>query len=96
MLAWIICMTAGLGYQPGLTWIPWVVPMAAGQRGGRGRGRLPGQGPLEAGHAAADGRPQDLAEPLKFRSGAFLSAQAKPVPLGVSDHHPAGCVVTVH
>lgn len=30
MLAWIICMTAGLGYQPGLTWMPWIVPMVAG------------------------------------------------------------------
>ena len=23
-------MAAGLGYQPGLTWIPWVLPMAIG------------------------------------------------------------------
>ena len=30
MLAWIVCMAAGLGYQPGLTWIPWIVPMVAG------------------------------------------------------------------
>ena len=30
MLAWIVCMWAGLGYQPGLTWIPWVLPMVAG------------------------------------------------------------------
>ncbi|WP_395404871.1 hypothetical protein ACHMXB_09950 [Arthrobacter sp. UC242_113] len=30
MLAWIICIWAGLGYQPGLTWLPWVIPMAAG------------------------------------------------------------------
>jgi hypothetical protein len=30
MLAWIICIWAGLGYQPGLTWMPWVVPMVAG------------------------------------------------------------------
>ena len=30
MLAWIICMAAGLGYQPGLTWIPWILPMVAG------------------------------------------------------------------
>lgn len=30
MLAWIICIWAGLGYQPGLTWIPWVLPMVAG------------------------------------------------------------------
>ena len=30
MVAWIICMAAGLGYQPGLTWIPWIVPMIAG------------------------------------------------------------------
>ena len=30
MLAWVICMTAGLGYQPGLTWMPWILPMVAG------------------------------------------------------------------
>ena len=30
MLAWIICIWAGLGYQPGLTWLPWVLPMVAG------------------------------------------------------------------
>jgi hypothetical protein len=30
MLAWIICKTAGLGYQPGLTWMPWILPMVAG------------------------------------------------------------------
>lgn len=30
VLAWTICMAAGLGYQPGLTWIPWVLPMVAG------------------------------------------------------------------
>lgn len=30
MLAWVICIWAGLGYQPGLTWIPWILPMAAG------------------------------------------------------------------
>jgi hypothetical protein len=30
MLAWIICMAAGLGYQPGLTWVPWILPMVAG------------------------------------------------------------------
>lgn len=30
MTAWIICITAGLGYQPGLTWIPWIIPMVAG------------------------------------------------------------------
>jgi hypothetical protein len=30
MLAWIICIWAGLGYQPGLTWLSWVLPMAAG------------------------------------------------------------------
>ena len=23
-------MAAGLGYQPGLTWIPWVLPMVLG------------------------------------------------------------------
>ncbi|MDP9692813.1 UNVERIFIED_ORG: hypothetical protein J2X79_000342 [Arthrobacter globiformis] len=30
VLAWIICIWAGLGYQPGLTWLSWVLPMAAG------------------------------------------------------------------
>ena len=30
MVAWIICMAVGLGYQPGLTWIPWILPMVAG------------------------------------------------------------------
>jgi apolipoprotein N-acyltransferase len=30
MLSWIILMAAGLGYRPGLTWIPWVVPMVLG------------------------------------------------------------------
>jgi hypothetical protein len=30
MVVWIICMSAGLGYQPGLTWIPWIAPMVAG------------------------------------------------------------------
>jgi hypothetical protein len=30
MLSWIICIAAGLGYQPGLTWIPWVLPMVLG------------------------------------------------------------------
>ena len=30
MLSWIIFMAAGLGYQPGLTWIPWVLPMVLG------------------------------------------------------------------
>jgi flagellar basal body-associated protein FliL len=30
MLSWIICMAAGLGYQPGLTWIPWILPMVLG------------------------------------------------------------------
>ncbi|UZX03962.1 hypothetical protein F8G81_16165 [Arthrobacter sp. CDRTa11] len=29
-LSWIIFMTAGFGYQPGLTWIPWVMPVALG------------------------------------------------------------------
>jgi hypothetical protein len=28
--AWIICISAGLCYQPGLTWIPWIIPMVAG------------------------------------------------------------------
>lgn len=30
MLSWIIFMAAGLGYQPGLTWIPWILPMVLG------------------------------------------------------------------
>ena len=30
MLSWIILIAAGLGYRPGLTWIPWVLPMALG------------------------------------------------------------------
>ena len=30
MLSWIAFMAAGLGYQPGLTWIPWVLPMVLG------------------------------------------------------------------
>ena len=30
MAVWIICMAAGLGYQPGLTWIPWILPMVLG------------------------------------------------------------------
>ena len=29
-LSWIICISAGLGYQPGLTWIPWVLPIVLG------------------------------------------------------------------
>ncbi|MCZ2403224.1 hypothetical protein IV498_08520 [Paenarthrobacter sp. Z7-10] len=28
MLIWIITVAAGLGYQPGLTWIPWIVSLA--------------------------------------------------------------------
>ncbi|MEC5179022.1 hypothetical protein [Arthrobacter sp. CG_A4] len=34
MLSWIILMAAGLGYQPGLTWIPWILPMALGTGAG--------------------------------------------------------------
>lgn len=30
MLSWIIVIAAGLGYQPGLTWIPWVLPVVLG------------------------------------------------------------------
>lgn len=30
MLSWIVLIAAGLGYQPGLTWIPWVLPMVLG------------------------------------------------------------------
>lgn len=29
-LAWIILMAAGLGYRPGLTWVPWVLPIVLG------------------------------------------------------------------
>ncbi|WP_255770112.1 hypothetical protein [Pseudarthrobacter sulfonivorans] len=29
-LSWIIAMTAGFGYLPGLTWIPWILPMVLG------------------------------------------------------------------
>ena len=30
LLSWILLITAGLGYQPGLTWIPWILPMVLG------------------------------------------------------------------
>ncbi len=30
MLSWILFSAAGLGYQPGLTWIPWVLPILLG------------------------------------------------------------------
>lgn len=30
VLSWIIFIMAGLGYQPGLTWIPWVLPIVLG------------------------------------------------------------------
>jgi len=30
VLSWSILIAAGLGYQPGLTWIPWVAPMLLG------------------------------------------------------------------
>jgi cyanate permease len=30
MVVWILCMAAGLGYQPGLTWIPWILPVVLG------------------------------------------------------------------
>jgi uncharacterized membrane protein len=29
-LSWIILMAAGLGYHPGLTWMPWILPMVLG------------------------------------------------------------------
>jgi hypothetical protein len=29
-VSWIIFMAAGLGYKPGLTWIPWILPMVLG------------------------------------------------------------------
>ena len=30
MLSWMTLIAAGLGYRPGLTWIPWVLPMVLG------------------------------------------------------------------
>ncbi len=30
MLSWIIFMSAGFGYLPGLTWIPWILPPVLG------------------------------------------------------------------
>jgi hypothetical protein len=30
LLSWIIFMAAGLGYQPGLSWIPWILPLVLG------------------------------------------------------------------
>lgn len=30
VLSWIAFIMAGLGYQPGLTWIPWVLPIVLG------------------------------------------------------------------
>ncbi len=29
-VSWIILITAGFGYLPGLTWLPWVLPMVLG------------------------------------------------------------------
>ncbi|MFE4198585.1 hypothetical protein ACFRJ9_22280 [Paenarthrobacter sp. NPDC056912] len=29
-LSWIVFISAGLGYQPGLTWIPWILPIVLG------------------------------------------------------------------
>jgi uncharacterized membrane protein len=29
-VSWILFITAGFGYMPGLTWIPWVLPMVLG------------------------------------------------------------------
>jgi len=29
-LSWIAFISAGLGYQPGVTWIPWVLPIVIG------------------------------------------------------------------
>lgn len=29
-VSWIIFITAGFGYRPGLTWIPWILPMVLG------------------------------------------------------------------
>ncbi|WP_434613770.1 hypothetical protein [Arthrobacter sp. A5] len=30
LLTWIITVAAGLGYQPGLTWIPWIASLLVG------------------------------------------------------------------
>jgi hypothetical protein len=30
MLSWIVCLQIGLGYRPGLTWLPWVLPIVLG------------------------------------------------------------------
>ena len=30
LLSWILLITAGFGFQPGLTWIPWILPMVLG------------------------------------------------------------------
>lgn len=29
-MSWIVMITAGLGYRPGLTWIPWILPVLLG------------------------------------------------------------------
>ncbi|WP_347107937.1 hypothetical protein AAHB33_13550 [Paenarthrobacter sp. S56] len=29
-LSWIAFIAAGMGYQPGLTWIPWILPIVLG------------------------------------------------------------------
>lgn len=34
MVSWVILIAAGLGYQPGLTWIPWVLPIVLGAAAG--------------------------------------------------------------
>ncbi|MBT1002929.1 hypothetical protein KIH31_09950 [Paenarthrobacter sp. DKR-5] len=30
LLTWIITVAAGLGYAPGLTWVPWIASLAVG------------------------------------------------------------------
>ena len=61
MLSWIAFMAAGLGYQPGLTWIPWVLPMVPGRRGAAwpwpGRAAAPRQDPHQPRQPVPDQAP---------------------------------------
>ena len=50
MLSWIIFMAAGLGYQPGLTWIPWVLPMVLGTGAALAAAVVPGPAARPARH----------------------------------------------
>ena len=109
MLSWIIFIAAGFGYQPGLTWIPWVLPVVLGTAAAVAAvlylGRTPhppGHGPAHRHPEALTGphpgplRPAAVPGPAGRRPVAFFGAQAQPVPLRIRDHHPTGCVVTVH